>query len=124
MSVASLAPMLPAGAALAAGIFVCISSGTYVVATDGTKQLYVTRAACASGDMPELAQIGENVLVTTDGSVTADSFLTAGAAGVAVSAVPTTAAGPRYTAGKTFTADTGTVVRFIYDPQYHAAAGA
>lgn len=122
--IASLPQGLPAGAALAAGILVCIDSGTIVVATDGTKTLFVTRRACASGEIPELAQVGEIVEITTDGNVTADTLITATTAGAGVSATPTTAAGPRNTAGRVFAADIGTKARMLYLPQYHPAAGA
>jgi len=119
----SLPLSIPAGEALAAGRIVFNNSGVIEYAdSPASGPPFINVTACALGDYPQLAQIGDNVLVETGGSVTANSVLGATTNGV-VTSVTITGAAAAWSVGYTAIADTGTNLRMEYDPQYHAADG-
>lgn len=116
---------IAAAEALVAGRIVANVSGNGWAYVDDTTvgPVMVTSNSCASGEYPELYELGDEMLITTGGSVTANTMLGATTDGVAVSVTPTGAAAA-WTVGYTFTADSGTLVRAVFNPQYHAADAA
>lgn len=118
----SLPLSLAAGEDLAAGRIVFNDSGTIKYAdSPASGPPFINCTACLSGDYPQLAEIGTNVLVETNGSVTANSVLGATTDGV-VTSVTITGAAAAWSVGYSPIADTGTNLRMAYDPQKHSPA--
>lgn len=111
----------PAGAALGAGIFVTYSANTVVVATSGASVNYITTAPCAAGDYPDLALPGEQVWMTSSGTIGEGGLVRATTAGAAIAVTPTGAAAT-WTGGIALNDAANSRVLVLAQPQYHAAA--
>lgn len=112
----------PAGEALTTGIAVTVSTGEVVVATSGSTQPYVTTAPCADGAYPDLAAIGDEVWVTSSGSVTVGANVVATTAGAFATSTPTGAAAV-WTAGQCIRTAANSRMLIVYNPTYHGADG-
>lgn len=118
----SLPLNLLAGEALAAGRIVFNDSGVIKYAdSPASGPPFINVTACASGAVPQLAEIGDWALVETNGSVTANTVLGATTDGV-VTSVTITGAAAAWSVGFSAVADTGTNLRFSFDPQKHSPA--